>query len=63
MKQTIIRNCEQCGEQYEIEHPLQRWCSPECREWARNEQRTAARRVWAKAGKPSLEEVESGEAA
>jgi len=63
LRRTIIRVCEECGDEYVVEAARQRWCCAECREIARNEQRTAARRLWARAGKPTLEEVEQGEAA
>jgi hypothetical protein len=52
------RVCENCGQEYLASYPTQRWCSAECREEYRNAELRAARRLWAKAGKPKLEVIE-----
>jgi hypothetical protein len=62
MNRAIVRECENCGSEYFVDHPRQRWCCAECREEARNEQRTAQRRLWAKLGKPSVAEIEESAA-
>jgi len=50
--------CECCGEEYLTPNPLQRWCSQDCRYDFRNAELRAARLLWRKSGKPSLDAVE-----
>ncbi len=46
------RICEQCQRIYSPVYPTQRFCATECRaEWRAAELR-AARKMWARAGKP-----------
>jgi hypothetical protein len=54
----IVHVCEHCFAEYLPERERQRWCSPECREEFRNAELRAARKLYARAGRPKLEEVE-----
>jgi hypothetical protein len=48
----IDRVCDYCHRQFWPSHPTQRWCNATCRELYRNAELRAARKLWAKAGKP-----------
>jgi hypothetical protein len=52
------RICECCGRRYAPTYPTQRWCSPECRQDFRNAELQAARKLYARVGRPKLEIVE-----
>jgi len=52
------RDCENCGDRYVATYPTQRWCCADCREEFRNAELRAARLLWRKSGKPSLDTVE-----
>ena len=57
------RTCENCGARYSPSHPHQRFCNPYCLQEFRNDELRAARRLYALAGRPKLEEVEGAESA
>jgi hypothetical protein len=57
------RICEHCGEIYSPHHALQRWCSDDCRHEFRNAELRAARELWKREGKPTMEMIEQGESA
>jgi hypothetical protein len=52
------RVCENCARDYAPTYPTQRWCSSDCRQEFRNAELQAARKLYARAGRPRLEEVE-----
>jgi len=52
MEHCVLRECEYCHRPYSPTYPTQRWCNGACRELFRNMELRAARKLWAKAGKP-----------
>jgi hypothetical protein len=54
----IAHVCENCSREYLPERERQRWCSPECRDEYRAAELRAARKLWAREGKPTLEMIE-----
>jgi hypothetical protein len=46
-----VRICENCGDEYQSNYPLARWCCAECRVEFRNAELRDARRLLAEANK------------
>lgn len=50
----VKRRCEVCNQTYRPHVADQRWCSPFCRMEARRREAKSARRIWASAGRPII---------
>jgi hypothetical protein len=53
--------CAACGRQFEPVRRAQRFCDHLCKEAFKNDQLRAARKLYALAGKPTLEELDRRE--
>jgi hypothetical protein len=53
-----MRHCQNCEREFLEWRWDQRFCSPACRLEFKNRELRAARELWAREGRPSLEEVE-----
>jgi hypothetical protein len=51
------RGCEFCAREFEPVRRRQRFCSPECKQQFKNAELQAARKLYARAGRPTLEEI------